>query len=153
MAAFFGFFKRQINKEWNQMVDDKITSFSEDKIGDNEYAQLHVEYSELDDFKFLEFSIVGQFKIKTLKGAIINFEGGKENLKLNTDSQEIDSDFSEASNQGVTLIDVEVTEELIHFLNSETLMKISFEIENKKFIFNISEPLLIFEKIQLFSQT
>ena len=59
---------------------------------------------ELGGFYYLKTIVVGAFKIKTIKGATLMIVGNKFELKLKTDMDEFESEYSNISNMSSFLM-------------------------------------------------
>lgn len=74
--------------------------------------------------------ILSRTNIKTFKGATLSFIGG-ENFKLNSDTQEIESEFSNVSNRFMTKISFDIAENEIKLIQDKKYEKVLFEFKNK----------------------
>ena len=77
------------------------------------------------------------FHVKTFKGCTISFVGGKQNLIIESDTKEIESDFLNVSNRWISEMSFGLSKEDINFINSKAFSKIKIETKRKHDSFNV----------------
>lgn len=97
---------------------------------------LYAGLNELGGYYFFQTVVVGQFHIKTMKGATLTFKNidGSE-LKLNSDMPELESDFSNVSNRSITKIDFQVEEKDIATLQENKTVNILLKVKKNEVLF------------------
>ena len=116
-------------------TENLITNIKGDKIAESVDGQLWVEFQELAGFNFLESTILSRENIKTYKGATLTFYSEEEDLVLNSDITEIESDYSNVSNRWMTKVSYVVSKEEIQFIKAKKANKVLFEYKRKSISF------------------
>ena len=131
-------FKAAVNHEWEGLMKEKLAELEGNQIAvSGDGNQLFLAFSQMDEFCFLEFTIVGPYQTKTFKGANSTFvSANSRTCVCASDTQEIDTDFSVKQRIGITQIDVDLTDELMSFIQNNKLIEIHFEIEKQIIQFN-----------------
>lgn len=133
-----GIFSKVVNKGFDKMMVHKIESFEGTCIAENEDTKIYVELSDLDGFKFLNFSIIGAVNVKLFEGCTITFHSNNTSLEVESDSVEIITDFSPSLKKGITEFDIELEDQLIDLIKNETLTSISIQLKKKSFEFPVT---------------
>ncbi len=135
---------KAVNHEWEGLMKEKIEAIEGDLIGSfNQDTDLYSSFTQLDEFKSIVFTIVGNFTCKTFKGAEIHLISSDRELIALSDTQEIDTDVSTKMKLGITEIEMDLDNEQINFLKANPLTKITFTIEKQ----SISIPILHPERL------
>lgn len=116
-------------------TENLITNIKGDKIAESVDGQLWVEFQELAGFNFLESTILSRENIKTYKGATLTFYGEEEDLVLNSDITEIESDYSNVSSRWMTKVSYVVSKDEIQFIKAKKANKVMFEYKRKSISF------------------
>ena len=116
-------------------TENLITNIKGDKIAESVDGQLWVEFQELAGFNFLESTILSRENIKTYKGATLTFYSEEEDLVLNSDITEIESDYSNVSSRWMTKISYVVSKEEIQFIKAKKANKVMFEYKRRSISF------------------
>jgi len=116
-------------------TENLITNIKGDKIAESVDGQLWVEFQELAGFNFLESTILSRENIKTYKGATLTFYGEEEDLVLNSDITEIESDYSNVSSRWMTKVSYVVSKEEIQFVKARKANKVMFEYKRRSISF------------------
>ncbi len=121
-------------------TEKKISQIRGIKIaGCNAYG-VWMEFNELGGYKFLELTVLSKAKIKTLKGVELSFLGGKIELFMDSDTKEINSDFSNISNRWIATISFDVNDKDIEFIRNKEYKIV--QIKHKKTInFNVTKEI------------
>lgn len=94
-------------------VDSFIESIMQEtdgkKIAASENGGIWIEYQELAGYNFLDVTIIGTYDMKTFQGCELTFVGGNAELKLTSDTKELESDFSNVSNRWITQVSFDIT--------------------------------------------
>ncbi len=116
-------------------TEDKINNIEGDKIAESKEGQLWVGIQELNGYFFLETIILSGIKIKTIKGGVLIFSNDDKDFTLISDTQEIESDFSNVSNRFMTRISFDITESEIQQIVNREFKQIRFEFKKKSLTF------------------
>ena len=116
-------------------TENLITNIKGDKIAESVDGQLWVEFLELAGFNFLESTILSRENIKTYKGATLTFYSEEEDLVLNSDITEIESDYSNVSSRWMTKISYVVSKDEIQFIKAKKANKVMFEYKRRSISF------------------
>ncbi len=96
---------------------------------------MYAGFNELGGYHFIQTIIVGQFHIKTIKGATLTFETENDTLTYNSDSLEFESDYSNVSNRSITKIDFQIEKEDLKKIKSKNVKTIILEVKKKRIEF------------------
>lgn len=137
LLAAFGSAKAEERLQVAPISETQIEGLEEKKIGVSDEAILFGMIEELNGYLFLETILITKSKIKTLKGALLTFEGTSE-FKLSSDTQEIESDLSNVANRFMTRISFDITEAEIEQIKNKQYDTVLFEC--KKVVLKLSKP-------------
>lgn len=135
ILASFGNIRALERTHVDTYTENKINSINALKIGESSQGQLYIKFNQLAGYQFLDITILSRQNIKTFNGGSLIFEGEKE-LSLKSDTTEIESDFSNISNQWMTEVSFIVKQREIDFIKSHNLNRIIFYYKKKAIHFN-----------------
>ena len=120
-------------------VDDHTEAIIND-IDQEPYAisdtnVMYAGLNELGGYYFFQTVIVGQFHIKTTKGATLTFGFDDSDLTLNSDTVELESDFSNVSNRSITKIDFQIEEQDIEILQKNDIKSLRLKAKKEDILF------------------
>ncbi|WP_405398289.1 hypothetical protein [Maribacter sp. Asnod2-G09] len=127
----FGNIKALERTHVDTFTENLINNISGEKIAESKNGQLYVEFQELAGFSFLESTILSRENIKTFKGAKLSFIGDDDELILDSDITEIESDYSNVTNRWMTKVSYVVTKDDIKFITEKKSNTIVFEYKRK----------------------
>lgn len=104
LLADLGNVKAMQRTHVDTVTESKIENVKGEKIATSVNGGIWAAIHELSDYTFLDLIVIGTMKIKTFKGCEILFDGNKNELKLISDTKEIESGFSNVSNRYITEI-------------------------------------------------
>lgn len=147
---WMGFFKK-INKvfesseSFNLMertdvdlqIEEKIKTVGIDKFATSKYGDLYLRVNELGGFLILETIIVSATDLKSKKGSSLTFSNENGTLKLASDENKIESDFSNAVKKSVTKIDYNITTEEAEYFKEPTYNEVRFKINGNEILFSV----------------
>lgn len=119
------------------VTESKIENVKGEKIATSVNGGIWAAIHELSDYTFLDLIVIGTMKIKTFKGCEILFEGNKNELKLISDTKEIESGFSNVSNRYITEISFDVTHSDIDFILNREAETVTLKHQKEIEIFKI----------------
>lgn len=139
ILAAFGNMKAMQRLHVDTVTENKIKSIIGEKIAkSSEDLGIWIEYQNLAGFDFLNVIVVSRvFHTKTFKGCKISFLGGKLDLILQSDTKEIESDFSNVSNRWITEMSFGVSKEEMKLINAKAFSQIKIEAKRKHDVFNV----------------
>jgi len=142
MKFSFGKIKSVLNKNTeSQKVKDsdyieKLKTIIKDKpFAESEQNIAFTGMKELAGYFYFRVVIVGKFKIKTFNGAKLTIGFKNSELKLNSDMNELESDFGPISNSYITPIDFEIEKKQIEQLNNSKIESIRVDAKKKNVTF------------------
>ena len=125
-------FSKTENAEENQIeptIENRISVADGEQIGISQYGGIWIKYQELVDYQFMNVLIVGKIKHKTFKGCQLVFTSQNSELKLTSDTREIESDFTDVSNRYVTQMSFDITNENIDIITNNEAIKVDLIFE------------------------
>ncbi|RMA58076.1 hypothetical protein [Ulvibacter antarcticus] len=114
------------------VTEEKIENIGGDKIAESQDGIIYGGIDELNGYLFLETVILSRMNIKTFKGATLKFIGSSD-FELKSDTQEIESEFSNVSNRFITRISFDITKNEIHLIKDKKYDKVIFGFKKKSF--------------------
>lgn len=110
VLAALGNMKAMERLHVDTVTEEKMENVGGEKIAESDQGVLFGGIEELNGYLFLETILLSKSNLKTFKGATISFEGD-DSFQLKSDTQEIESDFSNVSNRFMTRVSFDITEE------------------------------------------
>ena len=104
VLAGFGNIKAMERTHVDTYTEGLIQNIKGTKMAESKYGQLFVSFQELSGYLFLNTTVLSATNIKTLKGCNLVFETSTKTVVIPSDTQEIESDFSNVSNRWLTRI-------------------------------------------------
>lgn len=90
-------------------TENRIANVSGEQIASSENGGIWIEFQELSGYHFMDIIVIGKKKFKTFDGCELVFISDNSDLKLLSDTKEIESDFSNVSNRWITQIAFDIT--------------------------------------------
>ncbi|MDP5107314.1 MAG: hypothetical protein NWQ31_14215 [Polaribacter sp.] len=118
-------------------IEENIKQAGINKFAASDYGDLYLRVNELGGFLILETIMVSATDLKSKKGTIISFIKGNEILKLESDENKIESDFSSAVNKSITKIDYNITTKEAENFKEDKYDSVRFEINGNKILFAV----------------
>lgn len=100
-------------------TEAKITGVPGEQLATSGQGGIWIEYQDLAGYTFLNVIVIGQYNLKTLTGCELRFYGNDFEKTLASDTQEIESDFSNVSNRWITQIAFDVTDMDVSFIENK----------------------------------
>ncbi len=120
-------------------VDDHteaiINEIKNKPFGISDKNVLYAGLNELGGYFFFQTVVVGQFHIKTIKGATLTLKGNDVELELKSDMDEFESDYSNVSNRSITKIDFQIEESDIKTLEHARITTIQLNAKKHDVLF------------------
>ena len=134
----FGSLKAAERNHIDTYTEEKMEAIDGEKIASIKNGGIWVKFQELAGYNYLNLLIIGQNKIKTFNGSTLTFlsENNEIELKLNSDTREIESEFSNVSNRWITEISFDITDVNIDVIQNKTSSKIQLVSKKTEEIFD-----------------
>ncbi|MBQ4821062.1 hypothetical protein [Aquimarina sp. MMG016] len=136
VLAALGNIKAMERLHVDTFTENKISDIDGDKIAESKEGQLYVVVEELNGYLFLETVILSRINIKTFKGTTLTFYGVEDDFILNSDTKEIESDYSNVSNRFMTRITFDITKEEIDRIKNRDYKQVRFSFKKKSLTLN-----------------
>ena len=116
-------------------TENRILNVPGEQIASIENGGIWIEFQELSDYQFMNIIVIGKKKFKTFDGCELVFVSNNSELKLVSDSKEIESDFSNVSNRWITQIAFEITNVNIEMISNKeaTNVHLNFKKDSETF--------------------
>ncbi len=138
VLAAFGNIKAMERLHVDTVTEERIQNVSGDVIAESEEGIIYAGILELNGYYFLETVILSELNIKTFDGATLDFSGA-QNFTLQSNTQEIESDYSNVSQQYMTEISFDITEEEIGYIRDKQYQQVVLTCKKKQLVLYISE--------------
>ena len=123
--------------EVDAQIEENIKNVGINKFAASDYGDLYLRVNELGGFLILETIMVSATNIKSKKGSTLTLMKENEVLKLESDEDKIESDFSNAVKKSVTKIDYNISFEDAEDFKEKIYDKVRFEINGKEILFSV----------------
>ena len=130
-------FKLMERTEVDIEIEENIKKVGINKFAESEYGDLYLRVNELGGFLILETIMVSATNLKSKKGTILTFTSGSEVLKLESDENKIESDFSNAVKKSITKIDYNISIEEAENFKEKKHDEVRFEINGNEILFSV----------------
>jgi hypothetical protein len=131
------YFNRMERTEVDIQIEEDIKKAGIDKFATSDYGDLYLRVNELGGFLILETIIVSATNLKSKKGSALTFIIGNSTLKLGSDENIIESDFSKAIKKSMTKIDYNISVEEAEAFKEKKYGEVHFEINENKILFSV----------------
>jgi len=140
-------FKKQVNKDWDKLVQQKIINFQGTFIKGNENSKLFIDVKELGGFNYIEVNIISPFNVKTLKGVTLTLNSGSDSETFESDSLEVETDFSHSTNMGISIVDFDIEDSFLEFLKTHETIDMKFSVGKESVDFKQIDTHLLLGKV------
>ena len=123
--------------EVDLQIEENIKTVGINKFATSKYGDLYLRVNELGGFLILETIIVSATDLKSKKGSSLTFSNENGTLKLASDENKIESDFSNAVRKSVTKIDYNITAEEAEYFKEPTYSEVRFKINGNEILFSV----------------
>jgi len=135
VLATFGNKKTQERILEDNYTENIINSIEDKAFAVSDRNVMYASTKELGGYYYLKTIIVGDFKIKTMKGAKLTFKNSEGELDLKTDMDEFESDHSNVSNTFMTRIDFQIEESDIQLITNDHLETLTLSAKKHLIVF------------------
>lgn len=119
-------------------TEEKMESVDGDLLAESEAGKIYFGMQELNGYLFMETIFISKTNIKTLKGSMLYFKSDNGDFELSSDTQEIESEFSNVSNRFICQISFDITTEDINRIQDQDYTAVEFSFKKKKLAFEKS---------------
>jgi hypothetical protein len=137
LKATFGNQSAKTNTPLGDTTEAILNDIDEEAFAVSDRNVMYKAFSELGGYFFMQSIIIGDFHIKTFKGAQLKFIEKDFELILNSDMEELVSDYSEVSGRSITRIDFQIEENDILKLQENKPAKIILKCDKKTLDFKV----------------
>jgi hypothetical protein len=116
-------------------TENKMQEVAGEQIATSEQGGIWAALQELNGYVFMEVTVLGTTKIKSLKGCTLTFLGDT-NLTLTSDSYEISSEFSNVSTRWMTLMSFEITKKDLSYISKKKYNQVQLDFKKKSLLFD-----------------
>lgn len=96
---------------------------------------MYAGMSELAGYHYFKTIVIGSFKIKTFKGALLTITGDDFKLELQSDMLELESDSASAPKRNITTIDFEIEEKDLPKMVRSKIQSVQLSAKKNKVVF------------------
>lgn len=143
MALAGQIIKYIIDKQSDDFFTKKIAEFKGTCFASNSDHEIYGELGIVNDFKYLTFTIMGPLKVHVYQGCKLFFETGNQPVEIESDSLEIQTDYSKKLQLGMTAFDIDLTEELENTLRNDNISSIKIVINKTALLFECDKANMI----------
>lgn len=115
-------------------TENRMQEVAGEQLAKSEHGGIWAALQELNGYVFMEVTVLGTTKIKSLKGCTLTFLGDT-NLTLTSDSYEISSEFSNVSTRWMTQMSFEITKKDLSYISKKKYNQIQLDFKKKSLLF------------------
>ena len=123
-------------------TENRISKADGEQIAFSEKGGIWIKFQELAEYQFMNITVVGTKKFKTFKGCQLVFTNENSELKLLSDTREIESDNSTISSRWITQLCFDITNKNIDMIINKDADKVDLIFEKKSESFQIIKNLI-----------
>ncbi len=139
IRAAFGHMKSMERLHVDTYTEEKINEITGVPLGFSDRNLLYARTNELVGYHYLETVIIGDFHIKTVKGATLTLVGDDFEVTLPSEMDEVESDYSNVSNRSMTKVDFEIDEADLDKLKVSRLKGLVLTAKKRKVEFKVTK--------------
>ena len=120
-------------------TEEKINGIRGEKLAQSKNGGgIWIDFQELAGYNYLNIDIVNDKKMNNFNGCTLAFlNGNTEIVKLESDTREIESNYSNVSNRWITEVSFDITENNLDFLESKTATTVKLEYKKAVEVYEI----------------
>ncbi|MEM7160881.1 MAG: hypothetical protein AAF487_00440 [Bacteroidota bacterium] len=129
-----GFFKFK-NRDYDKIVTEAIQKIDFDPIAEEGEFKFYCGSDITGGYRFLNCNIVGPFQVRTKNSCKVCFSDGHEEIEIDSETVEINTDYSDTLGIGVTAFVVEIESKLLAWIENSMVkeIRITFKKESLSF--------------------
>lgn len=136
VLAALGNLKAMQRLHVDTFFEERMNNVRGEKIAESGDGQLYTHFGELNGYLFMDAVIFSRTNIKTLKGATFTFDGKDTDLVLNSDTKEIESDYSNVSDRFMTNVTFYIDEKELDLIKKRNFDTVRITFKKKGLTFN-----------------
>ncbi|WP_298519174.1 hypothetical protein [uncultured Kordia sp.] len=117
---------------------EKTKQIPGEQIAASEAGGIWAGIQELNGYVFMELVILDTTKIKTFKGISLKFLGDNQ-LTLDSDTKEVNSEFSDLFNRWLTQVSFEISKKELNFIKRKKYTQVQLDFKNKSLMFEVKK--------------
>lgn len=138
----------KLNKDYEKIIIAKINKMVDDRtaiaVEPETHFKVYLKATTLNGFNYLEFTLISPVEIKTMGGCTLTFAAENDSYELKSESDIIESDYSNNSKIGITLVDADLDDDFAAFIAANTVNQIKVDCKvgqvfKKEISFSYSE--------------
>ena len=142
-----GWLNRSAKGNLEKIYTERIEAFSMEQIGSGSNAELYAEAFELNEFKFLKLYVIWNMNLSTKEGCEVTFKGQGKTLEMDSDTEEIDTEFSATLRKGLAQFDLDLEDELVEMIESEAVESVTIKLKKSTVEIPVNRPDLLKESL------
>lgn len=142
------YFSALMEMQADGILTEKIKKFKGMAFAGNQNTEVFGELVNVSGFKFLTITLMGCPKVKTFKGCKVGFKGESFKLELESDTLEIDTDYSNKLRMGITSFDIDLEPELENAIRQHQVQILEVTFGREFFVYNIHQPEMLIKIIK-----
>jgi|GEM_PF-4586593 len=124
-------FGKKSGTDYAKILEEKIDSIERPSVAQTDDHRLFMSCYELGGYHYLHFDLVGPTKVRTASGGRVTLIAAAAQIDVETDSEEIETDFNKEVGIGATGFDIDKDEIVTKFIDNNTLSAIEIRIQSK----------------------
>ena len=120
-------------------TEEKIKNITGNKIAESIDGQIWVDFQELNGFLFMNSTIISKSSLKITNGAKLLLLTDEFEITIDSDEQEIDSDFSNVSNRWISQISFVLDSKEKEIIENKQFEEIEYIFKKGKLRFDITK--------------
>ncbi len=132
VLAAFGNVRALERLHVDTFTEEKIKNISGVKIAESRDGQLWVKFQELNEFLFMNVTILSHLDLKSSAGAILVFFTKDYEIEIDSDENDIESSFSNVSNTWITEISFVISTKEKDIIKSINFEELEYHFRRKK---------------------
>ena len=137
---YFSILQYVIGRDVDQAMTEKIRRYTETTFAASETTEVFASMQDVNGFKFLTITLAGPASVRTFKGCKVLFSGPAKQKELESDTVEIETDYSKKLSMGLTSFDIDLDGDLEQEIRNRAFEKLEVHIEKQVFSFTITDP-------------
>ena len=124
------------NKEYDALVTNAINAIDYPPVATEGEHKLYCGFDEINGYEFLKCNVIGTLQFKTKRGCMVYFSNGEEEIEIESETQEFDTDFSDTLKLGATSFVIELEPKLRSWVENGELRSMRIKVGKKECSFN-----------------
>ncbi|WP_165748058.1 hypothetical protein [Cellulophaga sp. Z1A5H] len=135
VLAAFGNMRALERNHVDTFTENLIQNIPGNKIAESNEGQIWTSFQNLAGYYFLNTTVLSHIKIRSTKGTKLMFCDGQNNFMITSDSDDINSNFSNISKCWITKINYIINKEQLKNIKKNNINKIKLSYKKKTLTF------------------